>query len=128
VLAAVTAGCGGEASGIAKVVVQGAVTLDGQPIANGEVRFYPAQGTHGPVSGGAVRDGKYVAQGRGGVPVGKHTVEILAYRPAATRSANPEGGPAEQYLPKKFNEQTELTAEITGDENPATLDFALTSR
>jgi len=123
------AGCGGESSDIQKVVVQGTVALDGQPVANGEVRFYPAPGTHGPVSGGPVRDGRYIAQGRGGVPVGRHAVEILAFRPSSgARAAHPEGGPVDQYLPEKFNEQTELTAEITGEDDPATINFDLTSR
>jgi hypothetical protein len=120
---------GGESSEIQKVVVQGTVVFDGQPVANGEVRFYPMPGTHGPVSGGPVRDGRYIAQGRGGVPVGRHAVEILAFRPSSgARAAHPEGGPVEQYLPKKFNEETELTAEVTGEENPATITFDLTRR
>jgi len=123
------AGCGGSSSDIQKVVVQGTVAFDGQPVANGEVRFYPLPGTHGPVSGGPVRDGRYVAQGRGGVPVGRHAVEILAFRPGTGASAdNPEGGPVKQYLPKKFNEETELMAEVTGEDDPATMDFDLTSR
>jgi len=123
------AGCGGESSDIQKVVVQGTVALDGQPVANGEVRFYPMPGTRGPVSGGPVRDGRYIAEGRGGVPVGRHAVEVLAFRPpSGAKAAHPEGGPVEQYLPEKFNEETELTAEITGEDDPATINFDLMSR
>jgi hypothetical protein len=123
-------GCG-KSSGLDKVVVRGTVTLDGQPISNGEIRFIPAPGTVGPISGGPIKDGVYVAEGRGGVPLGEHLVEIKAYRamakgPGQSASANPEGGPAEQYLDKRYNEQTTLKATIAADTE--TQDFQLTSK
>lgn len=124
------AGCG-KTTGLDKVVVHGTVTLDGQPIPNGEIRFVPAPGTAGPISGGPIKDGAYVAEGRGGVPLGEHKVEIKAYRamakgPGQSASANPEGGPAEQYLDKRYNEQTTLKATIAADTE--TQDFQLTSK
>jgi hypothetical protein len=120
-------GCG-QTSDLDKVVVRGTVTLDGQPIPNGELRFIPTNGTKGPISGGPIKDGAYVAQGRGGVPVGEHRVEIKAYRPAGKpgQSISPEGGPAEQYLDRRFNEQTTLTAKI--EALTETQDFQLTSK
>jgi hypothetical protein len=123
------AGCG-KSSGIEKVVVTGMVTLDGQPIPNGEIRFIPASGTPGPISGGAIKEGQYVAQGRGGVPLGNHQVDIRAYRvkakgPGQAGSIDAEGGPAVQYLDAKYNERTTLTAEI--DATTQTKDFELTS-
>ena len=118
------AGCG-SSSGIEKVVIQGAVTYDNQPIANGEIRFYPTEDTRGPVSGGPIKDGKYIAKGGGGVPVGKHRVDIRAFRPDPRHKADPEGGPVLQYLPDKFNAQTTLTVTVSPRET--TLDFALTS-
>lgn len=127
ILAAATLGCG-QSSDLDKVVVRGMVTLDGQPIPNGEVRFIPTNGTKGPVSGGPIKDGAYMAQGRGGVPVGEHRVEIKAFRAAGKpgQSISPEGGPAEQYLDRRFNEQTTLTAKI--DASTETQDFQLTSK
>jgi hypothetical protein len=124
------AGCG-KPTGLDKVVVHGTVTLDGQPISNGEIRFIPAPGTAGPISGGPIKDGAYVAEGRGGVPLGDHQVEIRAFRvmakgPGQSASANPEGGPAEQYLDKRYNEQTTLKATIAADTE--TQDFQLTSK
>ena len=123
-------GCGAS-SGLDKVVVSGTVTLDGQPIPNGEIRFIPAPGTTGPVSGGPIKDGAYVAKGKGGVPLGEHTVEIKAYRamakgPGQATSADSEGGAAEQYLDKRYNEQTTLKATIGADTE--TQDFQLTSK
>lgn len=129
-LATILCGCG-KTAGLDKVVVSGTVTLDGQPISNGEIRFVPAPGTVGPISGGPIKDGAYVAKGKGGVPLGEHTVEIKAYRPMTkgpgqSASANPEGGPAEQYLDKRYNEQTTLKATIAADTE--TQDFQLTSK
>lgn len=111
-----------------KVVVSGAVTLDGQPVPNGEIRFIPTAGTIGPVSGGAIKDGVYEAKAKGGVPLGDHQVEIRAYRVNAKShgQAGSEGGAAEQYLPKRYNEETTLTAKI--DASTETQDFQLDSK
>ena len=121
-------GCG-KSGALDKVVVSGTVTLDGEPIPNGEVLFYPIEGTPGSVSGGPIKDGKYTAKGRGGVPVGKHSVEIRAFRApsrAGTGDLAVEGGPAVQYLPPKYNTQSEIDVEI--DSSNRTQDFALTSK
>lgn len=119
-------GCGAS-SGPGKVVVSGAVTLDGQPIPNGEIRFIPTSGTIGPVSGGAIKDGVYTAKAKGGVPIGTHKVEIKAYRAKKQgQVAGSEGGAAEQYLDKRYNEQTTLTATIEAGTD--TKNFELTSK
>jgi hypothetical protein len=120
-------GCS-NSSGVDKVVVSGVVTLDGQPISNGEIRFIPTSGTIGPVSGGAIKDGAYIAQAKGGVPIGTHNVEIKAYRanPKSKATAGAEGGAAEQYLDSRYNAQTTLTATI--DPDTETKDFQLTSK
>lgn len=116
-------GCGRSKSGIEKVVVSGTVTLDAQPIANGEIRFHPIDGTPGPVSGAPIRDGQYVAQGKGGVPIGTHRVVITGFRPGKNAAASPEGGAVEQYVPARFNDQSILTAEITADTETANFDL-----
>lgn len=119
-----------NSSGLEKVVVSGAVTLDGQPIPNGEIRFIPTAGTIGPVSGGPIKDGAYTAKAKGGVPLGDHQVEIRAYRVNAKSQrqaglAGSEGGAAEQYLATRYNEQTTLIAKV--DATTETQDFELTS-
>ena len=118
-------GCGASNGGIEKVIVQGTVTFDEAPIANGEIRFYPTAGTHGPVSGGPIKDGKYIARGGGGVPVGKHRVDIRAFRPNPRYKGNPEGGPIVQYLPNKYNAKSTLI--LTVDRQDKNHDFVLTS-
>lgn len=126
-LCLLTCGCG-AGSDLEKVIVRGRVTFDGQPIANGEVMFYPIEGTAGSVSGGPIKDGEYIAEGRGGVPTGKHRVEIRGFRAqqaAVTGDLAVEGGPAEQYLPPRYNTNSELTRSV--DSENATHNFKLSS-
>jgi hypothetical protein len=121
----VLAGCSG--SGLDKVVVHGEVSYNGEPIPNGQIRFTPVDGTKGPVSGGVIKDGLYVAEGMGGVPVGSHRVEIRAYRPAknAVGAMTAEGGASEQYVPGKYNGESILTATVSADNESAPINFAL---
>lgn len=123
-----TCGCGRSA--LDKVVVSGAVTYRGEPVGNGEIMFYPTGSTQGPMSGASIKDGRYVAQGKGGVPVGTHRVVVRAFRAgggqsAAAANAGIEGGVREQYLPKQFNEQSTLEATIDGNESEVIKDFDL---
>lgn len=127
VVAALTlTGCG-KTSDITKVIVKGNVTFDGESISNGEIRFHPTGGTRGPLSGGTIQKGVYVAEGRGGVPIGEHRVEILAFRAAKNQSNfGGEGGPVVQYLPEKYNSETTLVVTINKGEPKH--DFSLTSQ
>jgi hypothetical protein len=119
-------GCA-DPAGIQKVIVGGQVFVDGQPVPNGEIRFFPIEGTQGPVSGSPIKDGTYLAKYKDGVPVGKHRVEIMAYR--SQKGSMPEeiareGGATEQYLPEKYNANSELTCTV--DSETENLDFDLT--
>ena len=105
-------GCGG---GPARVVVSGEVTYEGKPLELGEIRFIPVEGNEAPISGGQIRDGRYTVEK--GVPTGEHRVRITGLRldPNYAHLANQYGPgelPQQQYLPSKFNDATELTADI----------------
>lgn len=120
-------GCGPK-SGLQRVVVEGRVTYEGEPVGNGDVMFYPTETSPAPLAGGSIKDGKYVASAHGGVPVGERRVEIRAYRKpkgAAGKTSGGEGPAAEQYLPEKFNTRSELNAVVKDDSNPLTLNFEL---
>ena len=75
-LAVPVAGCGD--SGPKTIVVRGTVTVGGEKVDTGEVRFVPIEGTPGSTCVGAILDGQYEIDARGGVPVGKHRVEVDA--------------------------------------------------
>ena len=74
----VPAGC--SDGGLESKIVFGKVTCGGEPVPMGHVRFVPIEGTPGPASTGTIVDGQYRIEARGGVPVGKHRVEVLAQR------------------------------------------------
>ena len=59
-------------------VVHGTVTVDGQKVEAGRIQFVPVEGTRGPVSFARIVDGRYCIETHGGVPVGKHRVEVDA--------------------------------------------------
>jgi hypothetical protein len=101
-------------------MVSGAVTLDNKPIVRGQVRFVPIGTTKGPSWTAWIRDGKYTTEGSKGTPVGELKVEIVAYRPipgAKMIKPGPDedfapGFPQEQYLPARFNIESELKMTI----------------
>lgn len=117
-----TAGCGSE-SAIDRVPVEGTVTFNGSPVKNGQIRFYPIEGTPGPVAGSPIVEGKYSVVNKGGVPIGKHRVVIEGYE-APAAGADADAGSI-QYLPDKFNRQSTLTSEIAAGEPVVVRDFPL---
>lgn len=132
VLIGTAGGC--NKSDLDKVIVEGTVTFAGAPIDNGEIRFYPSEGTVGPVSGAPISGGKYVAEAKGGVPVGMHQVQIKGFRRAENASVDEESNPVIpggstgapfQYVPDQFNKKSELTIAIEGESNRVTKNFDL---
>lgn len=127
------AGCGRD--GPERTPVVGRVTYRSEPVKTGEIRFLPIKDTKTPMWGASIVGGQYAADGNGGVPVGVHKVEIIAWREkavASQSSANlPPGlhvgkAPQEQYLPAKYNSQSELEITIEPGSGKIVRDFALT--
>ena len=87
-------GCGGQ-KGLPTQVVHGTVTISGETPDSGRVRFVPIEGTKGPASMGQIVDGQYRIDARGGVPVGKHRVEVTALKKTGRKVAGsgPSGEP-----------------------------------
>ncbi|MEX0641456.1 MAG: hypothetical protein WD468_02080 [Pirellulales bacterium] len=116
-------GCG-RSSGLTRVVVRGDVTLNGSPVEEGHIHFMPIDGTAGPVTIARITGGKYVCDAKGGVPVGKQRVEILAWDPKL-----PPGGRGEptrpQLIPEKYNEQSELVETISNESGAVEKNFNL---
>jgi hypothetical protein len=112
------------------VTVSGQVTLDGQPIPTGSIRLIPTEGTKGPVNGATIKDGAYEVVARDGVRPGTYRVEIRATRPTGApkpdhaRGLEMFGDPIEQYLPARYNEQSDMTLQV---ESEMTQDYDLES-
>ncbi len=124
-------GCGGK--GLDRVVVSGKVTLGGKPLADGEIRFVPIEGTKAPISGAAIVNGRYKAGAKGGVPLGTYKVEIEAYRPLSGAQPNKSsdddmvgsGGAREQYIPARYNKNSELKITVPPESGALVSDFEL---
>ena len=118
-LVALLFGCG--SSGPATYEVTGQVTFDGQPVAEGEILLRAADGSEGSRAGKIV-DGRYTIQST----VGKKRVEINASREVKPSKIAESGEEVagELYIPKKYNLESELTAEVTAA-GPNQFDFKL---
>jgi hypothetical protein len=129
--AAILSGCSGD-QGPQRAIVSGTVTFNGKPIANGRISFVPDRNTAAPTAVALIVDGKFVVDSRGGVPVGTHRVQIEAYRPVAGQTGGvlpptatvPGVGP--QYLPAKYNANSQLTITIQSSDRAITKNFDLT--
>jgi hypothetical protein len=136
ILALLGCGDGGPPLG----AVSGIVTLDGKPQPNVAVTFIPAEGGS-PASGKTDASGKYelFCLDKKGAPLGKHKVAITTVQQSAAPAAveissdSPEyanQGSSSDYnvkftepIPAKYNQQTELTAEVKSGSNEVNFDL-----
>ena len=111
--------------------MSGTVTYNGRPVPEGRIEFIPVQTSSAPVSGALVADGKYRVDNKGGTPVGTHKVVITAMRTMKNK-ATPGGKPLlhenvlYQYIPKKYNDKTQLEITVEPGSGEITKDFNLT--
>ena len=122
------AGCGPQDQ---RQGLEGTVVLDATPLATGHIVFRPQRGTSGPSSGAKIVDGQFVVGRDDGPLPGTFRVEITDHRKTGRTKRDPDSGKffatMEQYLPERYNRNSELTAEVkAGEENH--FEFTLTSR
>ncbi len=101
--------------------VSGFIKLDGEPLPEGTITFISADNTTHSAQG-KIQNGKYVVI----VPVGEKQVEIHASRWTGKPYEKYDIMETEQYLPAIYNENSQLTAEVTSAQNMQ-LDFELDS-
>jgi hypothetical protein len=100
--------------------VTGAVTLDGQPLPAGQVRFVALDGSS-PTAGAAIVDGRFVAE----LPPGELRVEISAPKPGGRQQQMYDGhlGAAvespDELLPARYNTSSKLTLMVGPGEQQA---------
>src|SRR5262245_1457424 len=88
--------------------VSGSVSLDGQPVADGDIMFLSQDGVRGP-DPGKIKDGNYTLK----TTEGKKRVEISAskIRPGGARGGGGEPVP-EEYIPTHYNMESKLNADV----------------
>ncbi len=105
--------------------VSGSITLDGEPVPNGSISFYPAPGSKGGTAGGDVIDGVYTISRAKGPMVGKYIVKIRS--PYATgRKIMAGRQQIDEHLdriPTKYNRYSKQEVDVQAGKN--TLDFPL---
>lgn len=116
------AGCSETASGS----VSGTVTLDGQPLKDGTVRFVPSDGKSQTASA-PVKDGQFTAA----VPVGDMRVEFSAAKVLGKRKMyntpdSPTVDDVAELIPDRFNVKSELKITVRGGSQSET--FPLKSK
>jgi hypothetical protein len=118
-LAAWLAGCG-EGTGS----VNGTVTFDGQPVANGSITFVRTEGSL-VREGAVIRDGSFQVQ----VPPGKYRIELTAQRVKGKKKQIGFSGEeeeveiTEEMFPERYNTKSELSEEIRSGTHSLNLDL-----
>jgi hypothetical protein len=127
-------GCGGGDDSPPRAAVSGNVTLGGQPLRSGIIRFIPIEGTKGPAVLTQITNGYYVTSRIDGPVLGTHRVEIDADfdEDPAEDADDPEEARTEyiqrngpiptMQIPEIYNRKSTLRAEIEDDD---TCDFEL---
>jgi hypothetical protein len=119
-------GCGSQD----RQAIQGNVTLDGSPLPNGEIVFIPSAGTTGPTAGSEIKNGGYSVSAANGTSAGVFRVEINAMRKTGRKISTPHGPAIEHtanYIPKRYNEASQLKAEVKSGEMNV-IDFELRTK
>lgn len=118
------AGCGSGSNAPPTYAVTGTVTFDGAPLKSGDIRFEPETPGEAP-DAGTIADGKFSIRAK----AGKKKVRITASREipgTKTKGAMGEDlAQQEQYIPDRYNANTELTETVKNGSN--TFTFALQS-
>lgn len=128
-------GCSGSPKNVA--AVEGTVTLDGEPLVNADISFFPESGARASV-GTTDENGKYVlkyTRRAKGAVIGKHKVTVFINEPQDdARYDDPAGKKSAatktemKTLPLEYTdkEKTELNRTVESGSN--TFDFELKSK
>jgi hypothetical protein len=129
-------GCGGGES-LNRQAVKGTVTVNGSPLANGQILFTPKKGTSGPAAAAAVSVGMYRIEELDGLVPGDYRVEIQSTPDlgfaidddvAFTAAAIAKGRQpiVNVTLPAQFNSASTLDAVVTEGDDANEFHFPLT--
>jgi hypothetical protein len=130
ILAGLLTGCDPE--GPERAEVSGTVKLDGEPVVEGAINFFPTEGTTGPEAGAPVTDGKYFIARSQGPVVGKHRVVLTKFGETGKMMQDPTQPPGKlmkergNVMPAEAGSNSTLVREVKSGKN--TLDFAITSK
>lgn len=92
--------------------VSGSVSVDGVPVEDGSIGFFPVDGKS-PTAGAVIEAGRYTAQ----VPFGKSKVEIRVSKVVGEKKLydtpdSPVQSIMTEALPPKYNDESELQMDV----------------
>lgn len=121
-------GCGGPAP----VGVTGEVSFDGEPLPSGTIVFEPNEGSDGQRRDATIENGRFaLPDDQGMLPGQEFRVVIKAFRKTGRKYPNADISASfdetEQYLPKKYNASSTLSATISPDAEKNHFTFELVS-
>lgn len=114
--------------------IEGAVTIDGQPLPKALISFNPTNGTKGPSSSGVVIDGEYRIDKESGLCPGEYQVKIETITPEIEAMAKHDmealrrnaGQKPPAMVAPEFNVNSKLAVSVR-DGMPNRFDFAVKS-
>jgi hypothetical protein len=123
-------GCSSAPTGPKRYAIEGTVTLDGQPLATGDIVFAPT--TDGATATSVdVEQGKFSATKERGLSVGTYRVEIMSNQLTGKKipGAGPDGMVDEmkQIIPERYSTISELEAVVSAG-GPSPFTFELSSK
>jgi hypothetical protein len=114
-------GCGPHTD---RLPVGGKVSLDGQPLDQGSIRFASSGGGKVVSSGAVIKDGEFQIPREKGLPPGTYHLEVsspntkvppVAYRAAPGEPASPPTAP--ERIPAEYNVDSKKTVEVAADKD-----------
>ena len=117
--------------GLGRYPVEGVVTLDGKPLAQGLILFEPSPGSRsGTAVGTKIRTGTFAISAADGPVVGNYQVRIYAssgaQAPPRSKISTTAPRPMIDLIPQAYNTSTILSAKVTSDQ-ANTYQFLLSS-
>lgn len=110
--------------------VSGQVTFDGEPIAEGNIKFDPAGESLGTAGSAKIKDGRYEIPLEAGMHAGNFLVSVAANKKTGRTVKQFDSTTATmeeivQYIPDRYNLQSELQVDLASGVNQQ--DFQLTA-
>ncbi|HTN77869.1 MAG TPA: hypothetical protein VL096_21575 [Pirellulaceae bacterium] len=107
-------GCGGKPT--TRGGVRGVVTLQGTPLDQGTITFYPTNGTQRASGGALITGGKYELPAEQGLEAGSYRVEISSPKPSTTSQEDYAAGKmsltSSDRIPEAYNTASKVTVEV----------------
>ncbi|QDT65256.1 hypothetical protein [Calycomorphotria hydatis] len=119
------AGCFSGPAVPQRMIVQGKVTWNGQPLESGKLLLIPKTASAATSSGADIVDGQYKIDNKGGAMSGVYRVEITAERVIGKPLPGEVDPITEQYIPDRYNANSTLTIDVNSSAGPVLQDFEL---